>query len=44
MTLQTKRIAVNFGGGYVPGLIAGTVLASRELGGVRQTLSSMTEK
>jgi hypothetical protein len=32
MTLQTKRIAVNFGGGYVPGLIAGTVLASRELG------------
>mgnify|MGYP003694205915 CR=1 FL=1 len=35
MTQQTKRIAVNFGGGYVPGLnavIAGTVLASRELG------------
>ena len=35
MTQQTKRIAVNFGGGYVPGLnavIAGTVLASSELG------------
>ena len=35
MTQQTKRIAVNFGGGYVPGLnavIAGVVLASRELG------------
>ena len=35
MTQPTKRIAVNFGGGYVPGLnavIAGTVLASRELG------------
>ena len=29
MTQQTRRIAVNFGGGYVPGLnavIAGTVL------------------
>ena len=35
MTRQTTRIAVNFGGGYVPGLnavIAGTVLASNELG------------
>ena len=35
MTQQTKRIAVNFGGGYVPGLnavIAGTVRASSELG------------
>jgi len=35
MAMQTKRIAVNFGGGYVPGLnavIAGTVLAANELG------------
>src|SRR5688572_21171469 len=34
-TRQTKRIAINFGGGYVPGLnavIAGTVLAASELG------------
>ena len=35
MTQPSKRIAVNFGGGYVPGLnavIAGTVLAADELG------------
>ena len=35
MTTQTKRIAVNFGGGYVPGLnavITGAVLAASELG------------
>lgn len=35
MTEQTKRIAVNFGGGFVPGLnavITGTVLAAHELG------------
>ena len=35
MTTQTKRIAINIGGGYVPGLnavIAGTVLAASELG------------
>ena len=35
MTKQIKKIAINFGGGYVPGLnsiIAGTVLAARELG------------
>jgi 6-phosphofructokinase len=35
MTKQIKRIAINFGGGYVPGLnsvIVGTVLAASELG------------
>lgn len=35
MQTQTKRIALNFGGGYVPGLnavIAGVVLAAEELG------------
>ncbi len=35
MTTQTKRIAINFGGGYVPGLnavITGVVLAASELG------------
>jgi ATP-dependent phosphofructokinase / diphosphate-dependent phosphofructokinase len=35
MTAQTKRIAINIGGGYVSGLnavIAGTVLAASELG------------
>jgi len=35
MTTQTKRIAINFGGGYVPGLnavITGAVLAASELG------------
>ena len=35
MTTPTKRIAINIGGGYVPGLnavIAGTVLAASELG------------
>ena len=35
MTQQSRRIAVNFGGGYVPGLnavIAGTVLGAHELG------------
>ena len=35
MTTQPKRIAINIGGGYVPGLnavIAGTVLAASELG------------
>src|SRR5512134_2033816 len=35
MTTQLKRIAINFGGGYVPGLnavITGVVLAASELG------------
>src|SRR5512137_2611570 len=35
MTTPTKRIAINFGGGYVPGLnavITGTALAAHELG------------
>jgi ATP-dependent phosphofructokinase / diphosphate-dependent phosphofructokinase len=35
MTTQTKRIAINIGGGYVPGInsvITGAVLAARELG------------
>ncbi len=35
MTKQIKKIAINFGGGYVPGLnsvIAGTALSARELG------------
>jgi ATP-dependent phosphofructokinase / diphosphate-dependent phosphofructokinase len=35
MTKQIKKIAINFGGGYVPGLnsvIAGTVLTAYELG------------
>ena len=35
MTTQPKRIAINFGGGYVPGLnavITGAVLAANELG------------
>src|SRR4030042_2974015 len=35
MTTQIKRIAINFGGGYVPGLnavITGGVLAANELG------------
>src|SRR5512135_1014223 len=35
MTTQIKRIAINFGGGYIPGLnsvIAGTVLSASELG------------
>jgi len=35
MTTQKKRIAINFGGGYVPGLnavITGAVLAASELG------------
>ena len=35
MTTQIKRIAINFGGGYVPGLnsvIVGAVLAANELG------------
>ena len=35
MTKQIKKIAINFGGGYVPGLnsvIAGTVLSASELG------------
>jgi 6-phosphofructokinase 1 len=35
MTTQTKRIAINFGGGYVPGLnavITGAVLAANEIG------------
>jgi ATP-dependent phosphofructokinase / diphosphate-dependent phosphofructokinase len=35
MTAETKRIAINFGGGYVPGLnavITGAVLAASELG------------
>jgi ATP-dependent phosphofructokinase / diphosphate-dependent phosphofructokinase len=35
MTTPTRRIAINIGGGYVPGLnavIAGTVLAANELG------------
>src|SRR5512137_2809196 len=35
MTMQPKRIAINFGGGFVPGLnavITGTVLAAHELG------------
>lgn len=35
MTKQIKKIAINFGGGYVPGLnsvITGTVLAAKELG------------
>lgn len=35
MTEQIKKIAINFGGGYVPGLnsvIAGTVLSASELG------------
>ena len=35
MTTQPRRIAINIGGGYVPGLnavIAGTVLAASELG------------
>src|SRR5512147_2161812 len=35
MTTQIKRIAINFGGGYVPGLnavITGAVLAASELG------------
>jgi 6-phosphofructokinase 1 len=35
MTIHKKRIAVNFGGGYVPGLnavITGVVLAAKELG------------
>jgi 6-phosphofructokinase 1 len=35
MTGETKRIAINFGGGYVPGLnavITGAVLAASELG------------
>src|SRR5512136_622236 len=35
MSVPVKRIAINFGGGYVPGLnavVAGTVLAARELG------------
>lgn len=35
MTLNIKRIAINFGGGYVPGLnavITGAVLAAHELG------------
>ncbi len=35
MTTQIKRIAINFGGGYVPGLnavITGTVLGASELG------------
>lgn len=35
MTTETRRIAVNFGGGYVPGLnavITGAVLAASELG------------
>jgi 6-phosphofructokinase 1 len=35
MTKQIKKIAINFGGGYVPGLnsvIAGTVLSANQLG------------
>ena len=35
MQMPTKRIAVNFGGSYVPGLnavITGVVLAANELG------------
>jgi len=35
MPTSTKRIAINFGGGYVPGLnalIAGTVMAASEIG------------
>lgn len=35
MSEQIKRIAINFGGGYVPGLnsvVAGTLLAANELG------------
>jgi ATP-dependent phosphofructokinase / diphosphate-dependent phosphofructokinase len=35
MKIQIKRIAINFGGGYVPGLnavITGAVLAAKELG------------
>ena len=35
MTKQIKKLAINFGGGYVPGLnsvIAGSVLSAGELG------------
>src|SRR5512143_265491 len=35
MSMPAKRIAVNFGGGFVPGLnavVTGTVLAAHELG------------